>query len=405
MVDPALRTALQAFLAEGLDDYLAILEEWVAINSFTANAEGVNALGAATAAGFTRLGFREERIPSATQGFGDHFVLTRPGNGGPAIGLVSHLDTVFPSGECAANDFAWRIDGDRVFGPGTVDIKGGTLIIYMVLDTLRRFRPDDFDRVTWTVLLDASEETLSEDFGTLCLDRLAGAAACLVFEGGFYDEGVFKLVYTRKGMAKFRVRATGRAAHAGAAHADGANAIVGLSAAIGEIAGFTDYDREITFNVGFVTGGTVPNRVPHAAEALGEMRAFDDDVFRIGLERLTGLAGEMTANGSSTEIHVDVLDTTPPWPKNERTAALMEVWSGTAEALGWRIVPEARGGLSDGNHTWSQIPTLDGLGAGGGNAHCSEQDPAAGKEQEYLYLPSLIPKTVLNFFSILNLIQ
>jgi hypothetical protein len=48
---------------------------------------------------------------------------------------------------------------------------------------------------------------------------------------------------------------------------------------------------------------------------------------------------------------------------------------------------------------------LDGLGAGGGNAHCSEQVPERGKEQEFLYLPSLIPKTILNYFSIIALIQ
>ena len=407
MIDPALHDSIQAYLEENLDRYLAVLKDWVGINSFTTNAAGVNALAAATEAQFAALGFRAERVPSVTPGFGDHLVLTRKGSSGPEIGLVSHLDTVFPPEEETANSFAWRVDGDRIFGPGTVDIKGGTLIIFMLLEALQAFRADLFERVSWTILLDASEETLSEDFGLLCNDRLNGAAACLVFEGGFYEAGVFKLVHRRKGMAKYRIRVTGRAAHAGAAHADGTNAIVGLSEVIGRVAAFTDYEKEITFNVGFVSGGTVTNRVPHSAEALGEMRAFDEDIFLAGLEKLTDLeaAGVAAANGSHCQVKVDILDTTPPWPANERTEGLLETWIRTAEALGFLIIPEARGGLSDGNHTWSRIPTLDGLGAGGGNAHCSEQVPDRGKEQEYLYLPSLIPKTILNIFAIIELVE
>jgi glutamate carboxypeptidase len=334
-------------------------------------------------------------------------VLTRKGSGGPAIGLVSHLDKVFPPEEESENAFEWREEGERVFGPGTVDIKGGTLIILMVLESLQQFCPDVFEKVDWTVLLDASEETLSDDFGYLCKERLEGAAACLVFEGGFYNSGAFKIVYRRKGMAKYRIEVTGRASHAGAAHAEGTNAIVGLSDVVRSIAGFTDYDNEITFNVGFVAGGTVPNRVPHYAQALGEMRAFDADVFADGLRKLTGLATDTAspANGNHCEVRVEILDITPPWPANPRTDGLLQIWSRTAESLGGRVIPEARGGLSDGNHTWAGIPTLDGLGASGGNAHCSEQVPERGKEQEYLYLPSLVPKTVLNVFAIKALVE
>ena len=396
---PLTQAALTRYLEEHLPRYLALLQQWVGINSFTSNPSGVNELGLVTAEAFAGLGFSAERVASTNPGFGDHVVLTRAGTGALKIGLVSHLDTVFPAGECSQNAFTWRQEGDRIYGPGTVDIKGGTLVIYMMLDALQRFEPELFEAATWVVLLDASEETLSDDFGDLCLDRLAGAAACLVFEGGFYHDGVFRLVRSRKGMAKYALRVEGKASHAGVAHADGANAIVYLADAIQKIAAFTDYDRQITFNIGFAQGGTVPNRVPHQAEALGEMRAFDKQVFAEGLGKLTALAG----NGSGCRLEVEVLDITEPWPGNPQTDDLLRIWSETADDLGFRIVPEARGGLSDGNHTWQQIPTLDGLGPGGGNAHCSEHRPDEGKEQEYVYLPSLVPKTVLNIFAVMRL--
>jgi hypothetical protein len=137
------------------------------------------------------------------------------------------------------------------------------------------------------------------------------------------------------------------------------------------------------------------------------MRAFDADVFADGLRKLTGLATDTAspANGNHCEVRIEIQDITPPWPANPRTDDLLQIWSRTAESLGGRVIPEARGGLSDGNHTWAGIPTLDGLGASGGNAHCSEQVPERGKEQEYLYLPSLVPKTVLNVFAIKALVE
>jgi glutamate carboxypeptidase len=61
--------------------------------------------------------------------------------------------------------------------------------------------------------------------------------------------------------------------------------------------------------------------------------------------------------------------------------------------------------LSDGNHFWRQLPTLDGLGPAGGNAHCSEQSLDGSKEQEYCLVSSFVPKTLLNIAAVLRLIQ
>jgi len=69
------------------------------------------------------------------------------------------------------------------------------------------------------------------------------------------------------------------------------------------------------------------------------------------------------------------------------------------------VIHEARGGLSDGNRLWMHFPTLDGLGPMGENAHCSEHDPIAGKEQEFVLASSFIPKAMLNTVAILDLIE
>jgi glutamate carboxypeptidase len=73
--------------------------------------------------------------------------------------------------------------------------------------------------------------------------------------------------------------------------------------------------------------------------------------------------------------------------------------------LGIRITPEKRGGLSDGNWLWQHFPTFDGLGPVGSNAHCSERSVDGSKDQEYVSIPSFVPKASLNTLAILKLLQ
>jgi glutamate carboxypeptidase len=415
MSDRVTYEGFQAYLERHLPSYLDLLRQMVTINSYTANRKGVNALGKMTADLFVELGFTAETIPSAHPQYGEHVVLTRTGRrkdgrAAPKIGLVSHLDTVFPPDEEIANDFKWRRKGNKIYGPGTSDIKGGTVIIYMMMAALQTMMPDVFDAVTWVVLLDAAEEAEAEDFGQLCIQRLAGnALACLVFEGGKMKRDTFWAVVVRKGMVVYEVEVEGKASHAGSAHERGANAIVQMADVIRHIDEFTNYERDLTFNVGTVTGGTVSNRVPHYAAASVEMRAFLPTVYEDGIARmmaLNKLSSVGTANGDyGCQVTVEIRRQTQPWPQNEATEKLFSVWQAAAKALGFKVLREERGGLSDGNYFWHQVPTIDGLGIAGGNAHCSERSPDGSKDQEYCLASAFVPKTMLNIAAVLKLVR
>jgi glutamate carboxypeptidase len=210
-------------------------------------------------------------------------------------------------------------------------------------------------------------------------------------------------------MAIYEIRAEGKASHAGAAHQQGANAIIQLSDVIQKVKQFTDYDRDLTFNVGTIAGGTVVNRVPHEAQALVEMRCFDPAIYEEGLARMLAFdqfSTVGTADGSfACRVQVKVTRQTMPWPQNEATDRLYGIWQETAESLHYETAREARGGLSDGNYIWHAVPTLDGLGPSGGNAHCSERSPDGSKDQEYVNVPSLVPKALLNALAILRLVR
>ncbi len=402
---------IKNYLEERWPFYQEMLQQMVGINSFSANIGGIDELGKLTAGIFLGLDFQPEYVPHIQAMYGHHLFLTRPGRTPRTIGLVSHLDTVYTQIEERQNNFSWREEGDRLYGPGTVDIKGGTVLIYMVLDALCRFAPQVFADITWQIMLDAAEEADGEHFGALCRERLPAGdtAACLVFEGGRLQDQEALLVVTRKGMAVYRVTVDGRAAHAGTAHPSGANAIVQLARVIDQIAGFTDYERQITFNVGTVAGGTVVNRVPHFASAFVEMRAFDPQVFQEGMARMLALPEQADVRSATDpftcRINVEVMRTMPTWPHNPETKRLFSLWRQAGEQIGIQVLPEERGGLSDGNYLWQHIPTLDGLGPSGGNAHCSERSADGSKDQEYAHRASFIPKALLTTLGIISLVE
>lgn len=379
------------------------LREMVGINSFTSNVVGVNRMGEAVAAHFSSLGFVATHVPHGSGEFGRHLVLKRtPVSGAPTVALLAHLDTVFPEDEEQRNEFRWRDEGTRIYGPGTNDIKGGIALIALLLATLREAEPAWWAGVNWVVLCNACEEVDSEDFGRVCRDHLPpDTRACLIFEADGGEGSDFSLVTARNGRATFRVTAHGRGAHAGGGHARGVNAIAQLGRVVADLESLTNYETGLTVNVGRIWGGTVLNRVPELATAELEMRAFSVAVFERAQRHILGWTGPgdlRSRDEAAQPAHVEVtqLDQTPPWPSNEASDALLAHWQKAGAELGISVTTERRGGLSDGNVLWNHFPTLDGLGPRGDHCHCSENDPANGKIQEYVDTTSFVPKVALN---------
>ncbi len=89
--------------------------------------------------------------------------------------LLGHVDTVI--GHDAHQPL--RADGDRLYGTGTADMKGGVILALGVARALAR-RPERFAELA--VLLVTDEEWRVAPF--VHADRFAGYDACLCFEAG-----------------------------------------------------------------------------------------------------------------------------------------------------------------------------------------------------------------------------
>lgn len=395
-------THLREGLQTRLPDALAWLKRMVSINSFTENIAGVNAVGELTAECFEPLGFTPEFHDSAHPSHGRHLVLKRPGAIQKPVLLVTHLDTVFPEEEEQRNRFHWQESpGEgRIYGPGTVDIKGGTALLWLMLHGLREFFPEVWESTSFMIAANSSEEAIGAEFGSLVSAQCPGGArAVLVFEGGPRVNEAFHVVTSRKGRAEYRFDARGIAAHAGSAHPQGINAILGLSRALQSAHTLTDYTQALTLNVGKISGGTVINRVPHEASAELEIRAFDPRILANACAAVEGLQTALDREKSAPEIAVRCIGQSPAWPPHPLSEQLFALWHRTGNQHGMRVENTARGGLSDANYLWQLGPTLDGLGPSGANAHCSERSGDGSRVPEFVEIDSFVPKAFLNVLS------
>jgi glutamate carboxypeptidase len=394
-------------LYESAEDALLQMLEWlrrmVEINSFTTNVDGVNAVGQLTSECFAELGFEPEFVKATHPQHGSHLFLSRGPAEQPPIVLVTHLDTVFPPEEEMTNNFHWQPDGSRIYGPGTVDIKGGTTLIWLMLKVMREVLPSLFETTHWLIAANSAEEVIGSDFATRTRERCpCGVRAVLVFEGGPRDAAGWHLVTARKGRAEFLLTCHGRAAHAGSNHASGINAVVELARILPSIHDLTDVNQSLTVNIASMHGGTVLNRVPHEAVMDLEMRAFEPSVLAFAEERLRSFAGRSKADA---EISVECQGRTQAWPGCAPTETLFLAWEKAAGQLGFSVVAEPRGGLSDANYLCTLGPTIDGLGPVGGNAHCSERSEDGNKLPEFVETDSFVPKAVMNVLAIAELLR
>jgi glutamate carboxypeptidase len=351
------------------DAMLAGLRPWIECESPTYDAAAVNRMMGLAARDLALMGAAIEIVPGR-MGFGDCVRARLPHRnaGEPGILILGHFDTVHPVGTLA--HLAWRRDGERCYGPGICDMKGGNFI---ALEALRRLAAAGVPTpLPVTVLFTSDEEVGSPSTRDLIEAEAARHRYVLVPEPGREDNGV---VTGRYAIARFNLESVGRPSHAGARLADGRSAIREMARRIVEIEQMTSDD--CTFSVGVIRGGQWVNCV--ATTCTGEalsMAKRQGDLDR-GVERMLALAG--TRDEVSFRVTRGV--TRPVWEPDERTLALYEHAVGIAEGLGFDLPHGSAGGGSDGNFTGAMgIPTLDGLGVRGGQYHTL---------QEYILVDSL----------------
>ncbi len=367
-------------------DIAAAIKQLVEINTYTANTQGVDRAMAVLEGMATGMGFECEHV-------NDRHLLVRSGNGnGKRIMLITHMDTVHPP-DSSFRDYQPFGEG-FIKGPGTGDIKGGTVLGLWAMKAVEELLPDE--NYDLRMIVSADEETGSPTIKDWYGDRdRHGADYAIGLEPGFpqgelsptVDLGV---VYQRRGYAAITFNVVGKASHSGSPHL-GLNAIDALAHKIVKITALNDWENGKSVNVGLVHGGTAPNTVPESVEATVSFRyetladglELRKQIEAIILEPVT--QNEELGLSDSAVYHIDTF--IPPMERTSDSKKLVDIVLDEAKALALPVVPIARGGGSDANHiSGSGTPTICGMGA-----------PAQGihTENEMIYFPTLLARVGL----------
>ncbi len=358
-----------------VDAILERLIPWVREESPTNHVAGVNRMMDLVSADLARLGGTIERVPG-TGGRGDIVMVRFPGRDGvnsPGILILSHLDTIHPVGTLAGR-LPLRRDGDRYFGPGIYDMKGGVAIAVEALKIVRE--QDRGAQLPITFMLIPDEEIGSPSSRDRIEEEAKRHRYVLVTEP--CKNGV--TVTGRFAFQRFWVDVEGRPAHAGATNRQGRSAIRAMARLVEQIEGMTDFERGMTFSVGTIEGGTFVNVMPIRCRAQVLTVAPTQAIFDEVLSRMTALESE----NDGVTVRIERGPVRPLWQPHRQTMALYERAHELAAKIGFKLDHGSFGGGSDGNFTGALgVATLDGLGVDGANAHTFE---------EHLLVSSIVPQ-------------
>ena len=344
-------------------------------NSFSENREGGQAVAALLDEVFQPIGL--ERQVFASTSYADHRAWTSDSAIGAPVMLVGHFDTVFPPGTFEG----MRVDGDLLRGPGVLDMKGGLVVVAYALRALAEVT--GLDRIVPVRVVAVADEEVGSLEGKDVIKSLAHRAdAALVFEAGRAED---RIVVARKGTGMVSVRATGRAAHAGANHAEGRNAIWALARWIDEAQTLTSYTKGVTVTVGVVHGGTAHNVVPAEATCEVDLRFEKKEDGEETLDAFQRMARRVEARFDGIELRVDGRLNRLPLERSLGGDTLLRAYAEQARAVGLGFEEAALvGGASDANTTAAlRIATIDGLGPRGKGFHTLD---------EQIEIASLVPK-------------
>ena len=306
--------------------------------------------------------------------------------------LVGHFDTVFPAGTAAQRPFRLDTAEGRVYGPGTVDMKAGVLLMIYLAEYLAAVHPE----IRLCLLLDCDEEIGSADSAPFLTEYGEKSGCAFVFEGA-RKAGQF--VSQRKGCRKYEIKITGVASHAGTAPRQGASAIVEMARWITALDKLKRYDRGTSVNIGLVQGGTALNVVPDRCTAKVEIRYTDEkEILRIqsAIDRMS-----RKPSVENTQAHVTCLSDMLPLRLSPETRVLMDQMTAYGEEHRSEIEAGlldpidfvSAGGLSDANRLAAcGIPVMDGCGPGGGFPHSEKEFLSlASLQKRYRLLTGLLP--------------
>jgi glutamate carboxypeptidase len=371
---------------EVFEGAVSLLEQMCAISSASGDISGLRQMAFCLGDQLKRRGLVVEIVSeSGKDRLSEPVLVAR----GPAAGvtssilLVGHLDTVLPA-------IPPRRQGDRLWGTGALDMKGGFAALIGALDLLHlhgRQPPEEL------LLVAVPDEEIGGPISARAVRHYgAGARAVLVLEPGERRESSETLVIGRRGLTGWKLEARGQASHSGLAYWQGRSALAAAATWSGAVQRMSESGEGPTVNVGRILGGDAElvdnlgehhqligtnqrlNIVADHCLAEGEVRFLTmADRERI-ISQMKSLASELSQQAEvsmTLEMREEIAPVNPSRPGR----SLAELLVAVAAEHGWQLELELdRGGVSFTNFLPDSSTTvLDGLGPVGEGMHVRDE--------------------------------
>ena len=355
------------------ESYVKVWEDVCNIESPTKCKAGVDACGEYFAEMARERGWKVEYFRQPVAGDVVDITLNPDADAKPII-FSAHLDTVHPVGSFGSP--AVKIEGDKMYGPGVCDCKGGAVAAFLAMDALDRC---GFRSRPVKLILQTDEEVSSmisnkATIGYMC-ERALESVAFLNLEG--YSTG--KACLQRKGTITFTFKVEGVEAHGSLCATQGASAILDAAHKIIELEKLKDKDG-LTCNCGVVNGGSVPNTVPGHCEFKANIRFANSEQLSWVREHVKQIADTVhvqgckcTVNNPKGRVAMELSE------KNVDLLARMNEIFAENELL--ELVASKSNGASDAaDVTAVGAACIDSIGVRGGKIHSPD---------EFAYIESL----------------
>jgi glutamate carboxypeptidase len=319
-------------------------------------------------------------VPAEVPTVAPNLVAVFHGTGKAKILIIAHIDTVYGPGTVAQRPF--KIEGDRIFGPGVGDEKGGVVNAVIALEILHQLGFKDY--ATITLLIDSSEELGSPGSTELIKTLAKQNDVELNMEPGDPPDAI---TVWRKGGGDIEVKVEGRAAHAGMVPEKGRNAAQELVHQLTVLEWlFPHSGTGTTVNLTRIRAGDRTNIIPDSASATFDVR------FR-KLEDFDAVLAKMKASIAPTIVPDTTVTVTsedsayPPLVENTQVHALGVRAQAIYAEIGKTTELSGNGGASESAVALSVgTPALDGVGYVGEGFHTDHESIDLTSVTPRLYL-------------------
>ncbi len=347
------------------DEYISLWGKVCNIESPTSHKEGIDAVGEEFIKIAKARGFLVEVMEHEVAGNAICITLNPESHERPVV-FSGHIDTIYPLGLFGMP--AVHYEDDRIFGPGVMDCKGGTVASLMALDALSKF---GFASRPVKLIIQSDEETGSrtsdKETVAFMLNAAKDAVAFLNTEGIQGKTAVVK----RKGILRYRFNICGRAIHSSKCN-EGASAILEAAHKIIKLEKMKDSDG-ITCNCGVIEGGSAANSVAETCTFVADIRFADESQMETAEKAVRKIAAHTTVEGCSCLL--DKISDRPAMPLCDTNLGLLfrmnEIYSNCSLP---ELFPRFCLSGSDAAYTTGAgIPTVDNIGVDGGRIHSVEE--------------------------------